>query len=857
MKKGTISKTGYRTDSKDRYNAFNVIPSNNISMVNVPHPVLGIDNLGNKKMMLPGEDYIFPGQYVTEIPTTMKNKNFVNPFVFQQGGPVEIYNPRVDGNVETVWDNPIYQDKFKNKSFHSNVGIGTGIFDASGKEYSDAYFTLKDRFRNLFKPNQDKITPVFKQGGVPCFDCGGGVKMQGGGNWIQDVTQSIERRGTKGRCTGDSFGGPDCPKGSPQYNLAVTFRKMAQKQLGGMIADQNSDTDSFVDQRRNKMQNFLSKNALSAIAMQEADELSDAFMQMGGNFGFNPNMYNQSMYADAASQGKNQMHRDFGDFFNSGINAVMTADPYMQMNIRQMGGDVYYPPVDSAFASTVGADYQNYLQFKNNNIDLAQYIEQGQPIPTYLDLQNIQQNQQGQMSRYGQMTKPASLAITGIRQPAYGSQGMGSSSGNTGSTGSSSGTPVNNSGSTQTGVAPQSTEPRQGNYTGPSTSQTLQNNENLYYVPGQQNQQLAFMQGSQPYGYFPINTSPYFKVNGRGSMFAAGIPNIAYNPNETFLKEYEYKGRLLGQGPRKVKMTFQHGVPTYDAQGNVISTGTGVGAGNTTPSNMPAQYPGPNQNLDVFLEQNMDPGLYSRVLEGDATEQDYINFNEEKMRLENQFNRSPLRQINPGLSAEPKSSLKTRMLNFQQNLEEKAGRRKFRKNPPRESGVHPGFAQKQLGGGLSAEDMTAFDASARAGYHGPVAGQDDETTIIWKRKMGIDPENAVAWGLTGMNALSSYAEMQEARKNEELMRQRMNADALFQPIQAGDVSRGDYEVNTGAFRPDQMVPVQFQGNNFGQIASGNTYRKGGPVYNAGGEYYLTDEQIRQIMKKGGTVKYLY
>lgn len=27
-----------------------------------------------------------------------------------------------------------------------------------------------------------------------------------------------------GRCTGDKFGGSDCPKGSPQYNLAVRLK---------------------------------------------------------------------------------------------------------------------------------------------------------------------------------------------------------------------------------------------------------------------------------------------------------------------------------------------------------------------------------------------------------------------------------------------------------------------------------------------------------------------------------------------------------------------------------------------------------------------------------------------------------
>jgi len=45
-----------------------IIPSGNITMKGVPYPVLGIDNLGNAKMMQPGGNYTFPGTAVYEIP---------------------------------------------------------------------------------------------------------------------------------------------------------------------------------------------------------------------------------------------------------------------------------------------------------------------------------------------------------------------------------------------------------------------------------------------------------------------------------------------------------------------------------------------------------------------------------------------------------------------------------------------------------------------------------------------------------------------------------------------------------------------------------------------------------------------
>ena len=46
-------------------------------------------------------------------------------------------------------------------------------------------------------------------------------------NWVAGVAKGIKARGTAGRCSGSNFGGASCPKGSRQYNLAVTFRKMA------------------------------------------------------------------------------------------------------------------------------------------------------------------------------------------------------------------------------------------------------------------------------------------------------------------------------------------------------------------------------------------------------------------------------------------------------------------------------------------------------------------------------------------------------------------------------------------------------------------------------------------------------
>jgi len=101
--------------------------------------------------------------------------------------------------------------------------------------------------------------------------------------------------------------------------------------------------------------------------------------------------------------------------------------------------------------------------------------------------------------------------------------------------------------------------------------------------------------------------------------------------------------------------------------------------------------------------------------------------------------------------------------------------------------------------------------------------------------------------LAGMSMGSSLMEQRERRKREEEMRKRRIGDAVFQPAPASQGSRGDYDPNSGLFRPDQDVPVQFQGR---------TSRYGGMNYKQGGEYELTDEEISQIVKLGGVIEYL-
>jgi len=91
-KKVRITNTGYLPNSPDRHNPMNIIPSNRITMDRVPFPIMGIDNLGNSQMMMPGMNYRFPGQYVTEIPMGKYQKGGRAPRVISDPEEFKIAN---------------------------------------------------------------------------------------------------------------------------------------------------------------------------------------------------------------------------------------------------------------------------------------------------------------------------------------------------------------------------------------------------------------------------------------------------------------------------------------------------------------------------------------------------------------------------------------------------------------------------------------------------------------------------------------------------------------------------------------------------------------------------------------------
>lgn len=153
---GVFSTEGYKSDSPDVNNPFNIIDSGNITMEGVDFPVMGTDNLGNSQMMMPGMNYEFPGDQVFEIPMaqtggglTRQLRNFEydkkrNKRFAQEGG-------------EKIPD--ITLDQIKEKLFQTAENAGNPGF-YNGKDINKAQI-----IRMPTKDNPDVVIFNFGEGG--------------------------------------------------------------------------------------------------------------------------------------------------------------------------------------------------------------------------------------------------------------------------------------------------------------------------------------------------------------------------------------------------------------------------------------------------------------------------------------------------------------------------------------------------------------------------------------------------------------------------------------------------------------------------------------------------------------------
>jgi hypothetical protein len=145
------------------------------------------------------------------------------------------------------------------------------------------------------------------------------------------------------------------------------------------------------------------------------------------------------------------------------------------------------------------------------------------------------------------------------------------------------------------------------------------------------------------------------------------------------------------------------------------------------------------------------------------------------------------------------------------------------------------YSQENMGTDYFERDLGAADMGDYSNYK----SQPEEK----REPRKFDPESMFNSALTIGSYLASIGENRQRQDYENKLKKRMNADNLYTPIPGNMNSRGDYDINSGLFRPDQQVPVQFRGyTKYGGYAK--------PSYQVGGEYDLTDDQLQELINSG-------
>lgn len=319
--KGKISISGFRKNSPDKDNDFNVIPSNKISMKGVKFPVHGVDDTGHEIMMMPGAEYKFPGNFVMETP--MKNKDMEANGYMKKGGnwiPKHLKKGRCTPapNADCPVGSPQYNLAMTFKKHHGfhQMGGPTGpmsvsqwdayhasqgnlplpytVTGAAPSKYKQYYnpnnykgmeltgsmmnsvkdqdiFQYKAPINTMQKlavaPTSDRKIDFTPNGKIITYPDGRQEHFDLAGNPIQPLVQSYKFGGSK-----DDF-----------KTFMVNY--MSKKMGGPMDFKQGQDMDSYLSENMKIFKDYLAKNVMTNMISDEADNFyaNKGFKQMGGD----------------------------------------------------------------------------------------------------------------------------------------------------------------------------------------------------------------------------------------------------------------------------------------------------------------------------------------------------------------------------------------------------------------------------------------------------------------------------------------------------------------------------------------------------------------------------------------------
>ncbi len=143
---GVFSTEGYKSNSPDVDNLYNIIDSGDITMEGVDFPVMGTDNLGNSQMMTPGNNYQFPGDQVFEVPMAQEgfelNQTSDNPFIYGDWAEVSRNVNPATGAI-TIFDERTGNREVKYSKRGVNWDVGYKNWLAAGNKGTLADFKIE------------------------------------------------------------------------------------------------------------------------------------------------------------------------------------------------------------------------------------------------------------------------------------------------------------------------------------------------------------------------------------------------------------------------------------------------------------------------------------------------------------------------------------------------------------------------------------------------------------------------------------------------------------------------------------------------------------------------------------------
>jgi len=146
-------------------------------------------------------------------------------------------------------------------------------------------------------------------------------------------------------------------------------------------------------------------------------------------------------------------------------------------------------------------------------------------------------------------------------------------------------------------------------------------------------------------------------------------------------------------------------------------------------------------------------------------------------------------------------------------------------------------------GDNSASQQEAYNATKTKG-----PGMD------WTKFMpnGMDQANKI---LSTLDFVTNRLDARENKRQEKANKGRYSGDAVLEARPEMSSSGGDYDINSGRFRPRQYVPVQFPGTNYGNVGT-NQYAQMGGGFKENEDVYMSDEEIQQYLAAGGEIEFL-